>query len=62
MPRDIQTLIVVPENNTTMEPEISALCPALAPIPVARVTDWEACVDIAQTPSPKRGSPQAMRR
>ncbi len=37
MPRRIKTLIVVPENNTTMEPEISALCPALAPIPVARV-------------------------
>jgi maleate cis-trans isomerase len=34
MPR---ALIVVPENNTTMEPEISALCPALAPMPVARV-------------------------
>ena len=37
MPRNIKTLIVVPENNTTMEPEISALCPSLAPIPVARV-------------------------
>jgi maleate cis-trans isomerase len=37
MSRRIKTLIVVPENNTTMEPEISALCPALAPIPVARV-------------------------
>jgi maleate cis-trans isomerase len=37
MPRNIKTLIVVPENNTTMEPEISALCPTLAPIPVARV-------------------------
>jgi maleate cis-trans isomerase len=37
MSRNVQTLIVVPENNTTMEPEISALCPALAPIPVARV-------------------------
>ena len=37
MPRDIKTLIVVPENNTTMEPEIAALCPALSPIPVARV-------------------------
>jgi maleate cis-trans isomerase len=37
MPRRIKTLIVVPENNTTMEPEISVLCPALAPIPVARV-------------------------
>src|ERR1700722_1684862 len=37
MPRRIKALIVVPENNTTMAPEISALCPALAPIPVARV-------------------------
>jgi maleate cis-trans isomerase len=37
MPRDIKTLIVVPANNTTMEPEIAALCPSLAPIPVARV-------------------------
>jgi maleate cis-trans isomerase len=37
MQRNVKTLIVVPENNTTMEPEISALCPALAPIPVARV-------------------------
>jgi maleate cis-trans isomerase len=37
MPRHIKALIVVPENNTTMEPEISALCPALAPIAVARV-------------------------
>ena len=35
--RHIKVLIVVPENNTTMEPEISALCPALAPIQVARV-------------------------
>jgi maleate isomerase len=37
MSRKIKTLIVVPENNTTMEPEISALCPELTPIPVARV-------------------------
>src|ERR1700692_180688 len=37
MPRHIKVLIVVPENNTTMEPEISALCPALAPISVARL-------------------------
>jgi maleate cis-trans isomerase len=37
MQRKIKALIVVPENNTTMESEISALCPALAPIPVARV-------------------------
>src|ERR1700736_572500 len=37
MPRHIKVLIVVPENNTTMEPESSALCPALARIQVARV-------------------------
>src|SRR5450631_3819595 len=37
MQRNIKTLIVVPENNTTMQPEISVLCPELAPIPVARV-------------------------
>lgn len=37
MPRHIRALIVVPENNTTMAPEISALCPALAPIAVAHV-------------------------
>src|SRR6202165_1089272 len=37
MPRHIKVLIVVPENNTTMERGISALCPALAPIQVARV-------------------------
>jgi maleate isomerase len=37
MQRNIKALIVVPENNTTMQPEISALCPELAPMPVARV-------------------------
>ena len=37
MQRAIKALIVVPENNTTMEPEISALCPALAPLSVSRV-------------------------
>jgi maleate cis-trans isomerase len=37
MQRNVKALIVVPENNTTMEPEIAALCPELAPIPVARV-------------------------
>lgn len=37
MQRNVKALIVVPENNTIMEPEIAALCPELAPIPVARV-------------------------
>ncbi|MFI4980870.1 MAG: aspartate/glutamate racemase family protein [Nevskiales bacterium] len=30
-------LLVVPANNTTMEPEMNTLCPALAPFAVARV-------------------------
>jgi maleate cis-trans isomerase len=30
-------LLVVPANNTTMEPEMNALCPHLAPFAVARV-------------------------
>ncbi|MGE0418621.1 MAG: aspartate/glutamate racemase family protein [Acetobacteraceae bacterium] len=30
-------LLVVPANNTTMEPEMNALCPDLAPFMVARV-------------------------
>jgi maleate cis-trans isomerase len=37
MTRRIRVMIVLPENNTTIEPEISALCPALAPLAVARV-------------------------
>src|ERR1700732_5563118 len=37
MARHIKASSVVPENNTTMEAEISALCPALAPVQVARV-------------------------
>jgi maleate cis-trans isomerase len=30
-------LLVVPANNTTMEPEMNALCPSLAPFTMARV-------------------------
>jgi maleate isomerase len=37
MTRRIRVMIVLPQNNTTIEPEISALCPALAPLAVARV-------------------------
>jgi maleate cis-trans isomerase len=32
-----RALLVVPENNTTMAPELAALCPQLAPFGVARV-------------------------
>jgi maleate cis-trans isomerase len=37
MSRRIRVMVVLPENNTTIEPEISALCPALEPLAVARV-------------------------
>jgi maleate cis-trans isomerase len=37
MTRRIRVMIVLPENNTTIEPEITALSPALAPLAVARV-------------------------
>ena len=37
MAQRIRVMIVLPENNTTIEPEISALCPALAPLAIARV-------------------------
>ena len=37
MTRRIRVMVVLPENNTTIEPEIAALCPALAPLAVARV-------------------------
>lgn len=37
MPRPLKALLVVPENNTTMEPEIIALCPELTDVLVARV-------------------------
>jgi maleate cis-trans isomerase len=37
MARRIRVMIVLPENNTTIEPEIARLCPALAPLAVARV-------------------------
>jgi maleate cis-trans isomerase len=32
-----RALLVVPENNTTMAPEMAALCPRFAPMAVARV-------------------------
>jgi maleate isomerase len=32
-----RALLVIPENNTTMAPEMAALCPQLAPLAVARV-------------------------
>jgi maleate cis-trans isomerase len=37
MARRIRVMIVLPENNTTIEPEIARLGPALAPLAVARV-------------------------
>ena len=37
MPKPTKALLIVPANNTTMEPEIAALCPELDTILVARV-------------------------
>ena len=37
MSERIRVMVVMPENNTTIVPEISALCPALAPLAIARV-------------------------
>src|SRR6185295_16476622 len=37
MSMSTKALLIVPENNTTMEPEIAALCPELTEIQVARV-------------------------
>ncbi len=37
MPLTHRTVLAVPANNTTMEREINALCPELAPVSVARV-------------------------
>ena len=37
MSQRIKVMVVMPENNTTIVPEISTLCPALAPLAVARV-------------------------
>ena len=37
MPKSTTALLIVPANNTTMEPEIIALCPELETVLVARV-------------------------
>jgi maleate cis-trans isomerase len=37
MTKPTRALLVVPENNTTMAPEVAALCPQFGPLAVARV-------------------------
>jgi len=37
MSQPIKVMVVMPENNTTIVPEMTALCPALEPLAVARV-------------------------
>ena len=39
MPTSTKALLIVPANNTTMEPEIAALCPELGTILVAVKAD-----------------------
>ncbi len=44
-------LLVVPANNTTMEREMNALCPALAPFSVARVPRPPGMLTVADLPA-----------
>lgn len=44
-------LLVVPANNTTMEPEMNALCPGLAPFAVARVPRPARTLTVADLPA-----------
>lgn len=44
-------VLVVPANNTTMEPEMNALCPDLAPFAVARVARPPRTLTIADLPA-----------
>ncbi|MGH7043589.1 MAG: hypothetical protein ACREFY_15880, partial [Acetobacteraceae bacterium] len=44
-------LLVVPANNTTMEPELNVLCPELAPFAVARVRRPPRTLTVADLPA-----------
>ena len=47
----LRALLVVPANNTTMEPEMNTLCPALAPFAVARVRRPPRTLTVADLPA-----------
>lgn len=51
MSAQLRALLVVPANNTTMEPEMNALCPALAPFAVARVRRPPRTLTVADLPA-----------
>lgn len=51
MSAQLRALLMVPANNTTMEPEMNALCPALAPFAVARVRRPPRTLTVADLPA-----------
>lgn len=53
-------LLVVPENNTTMEPEMNALCPELAPFLVARVRRPARTLVLSDLPDYRRSTLEAV--
>ena len=60
MPDRSRGLLVVPANNTTMEPEMNALCPTLAPFAVARVPRPARTLTLADLPAYRAATLQAI--
>ena len=59
MPKPV-ALLVVPDNNTTMEKEMNALCPALAPLLVARVKRPLRALTVDDLPEYRRSTLEAV--
>ncbi|MGE0223709.1 MAG: hypothetical protein AB7F35_17160 [Acetobacteraceae bacterium] len=55
-----KALLVVPGNNTTMESEMNALCPHLAPFLVARVTRPARTLTVDDLPDYRRATLEAI--
>ncbi len=60
MPARPRGLLVVPANNTTMETELNALCPALAPFAVARVRRPPRTLTLADLPAYRAATLEAI--
>ncbi len=52
----VRAILVVPANNTTMEPEIRAYCPALADLAVARVPRPPRPLEVSDLPDYRRST------
>ena len=59
MPKPV-ALLVVPDNNTTMEKEMNALCPDLAPFLVARVKRPLRALTVDDLPEYRRSTLEAV--